>query len=118
MKPILTLKNPWIGKLNAVTVFATWGCLVSILVLLVYVMVVGEPDNIAVVLVALFGSFFAFAAAHLVLAFLVRCPDCNKMLTAQGFTKPEFGDWSTVVIKWFTGSVVCIHCGARVKTNG
>ena len=72
-------------------------------------------------LIYIFGAFFGAVVVHIVLAFFNRCPHCNKCLTIQGFKSPHpasSGDWSKVVWHWFSGSIVCIHCGNRVNTNG
>ena len=109
-----------IGKMNAISVFSAWLLLPSAFLLLGYQKYFGNPDASAMPFIYLFGAFFASAAAHLVLAYFVRCPSCSKCITVQGFKKPHpssEGDWSKVVWNWFSGSVVCIHCGSRVNTN-
>jgi hypothetical protein len=117
MKPP-AVRNPVVGKLNALAVFGAWFCLVLFFVSLVYLKVFADSDGSAMPLVILFGTFFGLAVVHVALSFLVRCPCCSKPMTIQGIAKPKGGDWSGVVLKWFTGSVVCIHCGNRVLTSG
>jgi hypothetical protein len=68
-----------------------------------------------------FGEFLFFVLVHIVMAYFVRCPHCQKCLTVQGFGEPHpssGGSWSKVVLNWFSGSVICIHCGNSVNTNG
>ena len=80
-----------------------------------------EPEASASHLVYLFGLFLFTVLIHIVLAFFNRCPHCNKCLTIQGFEKPHpasRGGWDKVIWRWFSGSIVCIHCGRRVVTNG
>ena len=108
-----------LGKVNAASVFIAWFGLVGFFVWFTYVLV---TDNhvfdylvLAVILVTVLG-----ALVHFILSFKVRCPHCDSCLTIQGFKKPHpnsAGDWSVVVFKWFTGSVVCIHCGKKVDTR-
>jgi hypothetical protein len=115
MKPTIALRNPWLGRLNAIVVIAAWACLAAFLILLVYGKLVTPHAN-AVPLMIAFAAFAAFVAIHIALSFWVRCPHCNKHLTSQGLTKPRYGEWSRTICKWFSGSVVCMHCGARVRT--
>ena len=112
------LKSPVLGWLNVMAVLAAWVCLALFVIGLVYFKLVSAPDSSILPLIILFGAFVAFVVLHVTLSFRVRCPNCNKPLTAQGFARPKHGDWSSVVTKWVTGSVVCIHCGAHVNTKG
>jgi hypothetical protein len=118
MKAELMLKNPLLGRLNALAVFAAWACLTLFIVWLVYSKLAAPPDSSILPLILLFALLVVLAIAHVALSFFIRCPHCNRQLTAQGFSRPQFGDWSGAVAKWFTGSVVCIHCGSRVSTGG
>jgi hypothetical protein len=109
-----------IGKLNAMSVFAAWVLLPSAFIWLGYAKYFGDPEGSALPFIYLFGGFFILVILHLILAYFVRCPNCGKCITAQGFGKPHpdsGGDWSKVVWHWFSGSVACIHCGSKVNTN-
>ena len=110
-----------IGKLDVLSVFAAWTLLIVFFVSLAYGKMFSEPNASASHLVYLFGAFFCTVLIHIVLAFFNRCPHCDKCLTVQGFKKPlpaSSGSWDKVVWRWFSGSIVCIHCGQRVATNG
>ncbi len=110
-----------IGKLDVLSVFAAWSLLLVFFISLAYGKMFSEPDRSASHLVYLFGALFCAVLIHIVLAFFNRCPHCNKCLTVQGFKKPHpasSGSWDKVVLHWFSGSIVCIHCGQRVATNG
>lgn len=108
-----------LGKLNAIATYIAWlflGAMIASFVL-GYFEVTYEMH----VYYVIFGGFFLFAFAHFVLAFWVRCPNCNKCLTIQGMhgVHPSsiHKSWSSVVFYWFSGRVGCIHCGATVSTN-
>jgi hypothetical protein len=110
-----------IGKLDVLSVFVGWGLLISLLISLAYLMIFADPNSSAAILVYLFGAFFIAALCHLILSYFNRCPHCSKRLTGQGFKTPHpasSGSWDKVVWHWFSGSIVCIHCGQRVDTNG
>ena len=109
-----------IGKLNAISVFSAWLFLPSSFIWLGYHSYFGDPTTSAVTFVYLFGAFLISGIFHLLLAYFVRCPNCFKCITVQGFKKPHAsskGDWSKVIWYWFSGTVVCIHCGEEVDTN-
>ena len=77
-----------------------------------------NKESIIIISLILFGFF---STIHLVLAYFVRCPHCNKCLTIQGGKKAHpnsDGSWSATTIKWFSGFVRCIHCGNGVHTHG
>jgi hypothetical protein len=108
-----------VGKLDAISVFMCWFLLGLFFTRLVYEQFF---SNAEIVLFSwyIFAVFIVFLIFHVILAFFNRCPNCSKMLTAQGFKKPHpnsSGDWSNVVWHWFSGSIVCIHCGKEVNTN-
>ena len=110
-----------IGKFDVLSVFAAWALLLAFFVSLAYGKMFSEPEASASHLVYLFGLFLFTVLIHIVLAFFNRCPHCNKCLTIQGFEKPHPaspGGWDKVIWRWFSGSIVCIHCGQRVVTNG
>ncbi len=114
------MNRVFIGKINALSVFLAWLLLPTSLLLLGYQKIFGSSEGSANPFIYLFGAFCISAILHLFLAYFVRCPNCGKCITAQGFSRPNpnsGGDWSKVVWYWFTGSVVCIHCGNRVNTN-
>ena len=107
-----------IGKLNAISVYCAWVMLLLCGSYFAFSLVTESGNE--VVLVRLFYGFLVFAAVHVVLAFFVRCPRCNRCLTIQTFKQPHpdsSGNWASVVAKWFSGSIVCIHCGNRVDTK-
>lgn len=111
------IKQPLLGRLNVLAVFAAWACLALFVVSLAYLKLTAAPDTNILPLFLVLAAFVVFVIAHVALSFFVRCPYCNAHLTAQGFAKPQYGDWSGAVVRWFTGSVVCIHCGSRVRTD-
>ncbi len=108
-----------LGKLNAIATYLAWVFLVGMAIsfLLGYF---GIKFNMPVYYL-IFGGFFSFAVLHFALAFWVRCPNCGKCLTVQGFQAVHpasiHKSWSSVVFHWFSGSVGCIHCGSIVSTN-
>ena len=112
-----------IGKINALSVYIVWACLGLGGVMLP---ITGAFfKELFPVAITLFITGFAIMPIHLVLAFFVRCPHCGKCLTIQGMRPPHesfekggaLNGWATVVVKWFSGSVGCIHCGKNVDTN-
>lgn len=117
MKKESALRNPLLGKINALAVLAAWACLAFFIGALAYLKLTA-PDSSISPLVLLFAAFLVLVITHITLSFFVRCPHCNGRLTAQGFTKPRYGDWSGAVVRWFSGSIVCIHCGSHVRTGG
>jgi hypothetical protein len=107
-----------LGKLNALTVFAAWACIALLVIALAYLKLTAPPGSSISPLVVLLSCFIVLIVAHVVMSWFVRCPHCNKQLTTQGFAKPRYGDWAGATTKWFSGTVVCIHCGGRVATRG
>lgn len=110
-----------LGKVNALAVFATWGLMGALFAYFIYAKLVLPPDGDASLFFWLVGLFACAALVHAVLAYFVRCPNCQKCLTVQGFKEPHpatSGGWQKVVTKWFSGTVQCIHCGATVQTDG
>ena len=110
-----------IGKLDVLSVFTAWVLLVVFFLLLAYEKMFSAPEASASHLVYLFIAFIGAVLVHVVLAFFNRCPHCNKCLTVQGFKEPHpasSGSWDKVVLHWFSGSIVCIHCGQKVATDG
>lgn len=118
MKKLSALRNPLLGKVNALAVFAAWACLAFFIIELAYLKLTATPDRSILPLALVFSAFIVLAIVHMSLSFFVRCPHCNSQLTAQGFGRPKYGDWSGTVVRWFTGSIVCIHCGSQVHTRG
>ena len=112
------LENPLLGKMNALAVLAAWACLALFIVALAYLKLTAAQDSGVRVLVVILGAFIALTITHVTLSFLVRCPHCNGRLTAQRFGRARYGDWSSAVVGWFSGSIVCIHCGSHVRTVG
>lgn len=109
------------GNLNAAAIYITWlflSLLVFSFILILFALEVG-----AFIAMAGFAGILLFGFVHAVLAYFVRCPSCNKCLTVQGFSKTlPYGNkyitgWSYVAVKWFSGSVKCIHCGSNVNTR-
>lgn len=110
-----------LGKLDVVSVIISWALLFSFICSLIYFKVFSESGSNASVMLYIFGAFFITVLTHIVLAYFNRCPHCNKCLTIQGLKEPHTassGSWDKVVWHWFSGSVVCIHCGKKVATNG
>ncbi|WP_419147933.1 hypothetical protein [Pseudoalteromonas 'SMAR'] len=109
-----------IGKLDVLSVFAAWALVIGFFVSLAYGKLFSGLSASAIHLAYLFGAFICAVLIHIVLAFFNRCPHCNKCLTVQGFKNTHLassGSWDKVVLRWFSGSIVCIHCGQRVATN-
>ena len=107
-----------LGKINAVCVYVAWAALLAFILNAIYGFLIAPTSNL--IFNAIIITLMSSALLHVVLSFFVRCPHCNKQITTQGFKAPHpnsEGDWSRVVAKWFTGSVVCIHCGQEVSTN-
>lgn len=108
-----------LGKLDVISVFISWLLLGVFFLRLAYEQFLGDTQTESLAW-TIFIVFIISAVWHIALAFFNRCPYCNKMLTAQGFKKPHpnsTGDWTKVVWHWFSGSIVCIHCGEKVNTN-
>ena len=108
-----------LGKINAISVYFSWFFLASTIISFASAMFNFHDSENAIIVC--FSVFVCFAFIHLVLAYFVRCPHCNKCITIQGINKPHpmsDGSWSKTVTKWFSGYVRCIHCGNGVKTNG
>ena len=107
-----------LGKLNAITVYIAWIAMAGLVSLgLLTYLDISLGKNFYNIL---FNIFIGSAVLHIILTFFVRCPHCNKCITTQGFKAPHpdsDGNWANVVAKWFSGSVVCIHCGQQVNTN-
>lgn len=106
------------GKINVISVYCAWILLLALGVYFAFGLATGSAKES--VLIQLFCWFCGAAAVHFIFAFFVRCPHCNKCLTIQTFTSAHPAstmNWASVVTKWFTGSVVCIHCGKRVDTK-
>jgi hypothetical protein len=115
------VQNSIVSKLDELSVFIAWTLLIVFFVSLGYGKVFSEPNASASYLIYIFGAFSVSVVLHIVLAFFNRCPHCNKCLIVQGFKTPHpvsSGSWDKVVWRWFSGSIVCIHCGQRVVTNG
>jgi len=112
------LSRTGIGKLNAISAYFAWAMLLICGFYFVYALATeGGSES---TLLRLFYGFLIFGVVHFVLAFFVRCPHCNRCLTIQTFKQPHpasSGNWASVVTKWFSGSIVCIHCGVRVDTK-
>ena len=118
-----------IGKLNAIAVYLAWANLAFfvLFILAAFIIAIAEvkiPSGIdGIFIVYSLAAFIGFALIHMILSFFVRCPHCHKCLTIQGYgnksTSPNgiMDGWSHVAIKWFSGTVNCIHCGSEVNTN-
>jgi len=110
-----------IGKLDVVSVFLAWALLVIFILTFAYLKMFAAPDTSASPIIYSLGLFLGVALIHAILAYFNRCPHCSKCLTVQGFKTPHpasSGSWSNVVLRWFSGSIICIHCGQQVNTNG
>jgi len=112
-----------IGKLNAISVYLTWVGFFSIFIIMFGVFL--EIDILKNIGIYLIWFLFIFGPVHFILAYFTRCPYCNKCLTVEGFQTPHHNSrpvtglngWASVIVHWFSGSVVCIHCGKEVDTN-
>ena len=107
------------GKLNAILVYLAWLTLAASLFTL-FAAFLDLHDNERAFFY-LFGVFIFFSVAHAILSYFVRCPNCNRCITVQGFDQPHpdsDGSWQKTVLKWFSGRVRCIHCGRSVNTRG
>jgi hypothetical protein len=105
------------GKLNAILVYMTW---ISILVTLAALLTAFVDIHANEDFILLPGAaILVFGVAHMILGYFVRCPNCNRCITVQGFKEPHpdsDGGWENTVLKWFSGRVRCIHCGRSVRT--
>jgi len=112
-----------IGKINVISIYIAWIFLAVLVAGLGFIMFGVRTEGVAAVLVSGFSGLLLFAVIHFILSFFVRCPSCNKCLTAQGFSTPSNdpsgrpNSWSYVAIRWFFGNVYCIHCNAKVDIN-
>ena len=67
--------------------------------------------------------FFLFASMHLVLALILKCPNCNKRPTVQGFSihpnaekAYKLNGWAAVIVRVaFDKRFRCIHCAKDYK---
>jgi hypothetical protein len=65
--------------------------------------------------------FIACGPANFVLSYFDHCTCCNKCLIVHGFKtshSASSGYWLNVVLGWFSGSIVCIHCGQKIDISG
>jgi len=117
-------KRATLGKINAISVYVVW----ALFILLTFLSLLGlsgfkfiDYGVLGYVLKFLIG----LVVLHVVFAYFIRCPYCNKCLTIQGFAPTHenserqfiFNGWAVVVMRWFTGKIVCIYCGEQVNTN-
>lgn len=110
-----------LGKVNALAVFATWGLMGALFAYFIYAKLVLPPDGDASLFFWLVGLFACAALVHAVLAYFVRCPNCQKCLTVQGFKEPHpatSGGWQKVVTKCsaalFSAFIVVRRCKPMV----
>jgi hypothetical protein len=114
------MQNSIISKLDVLSVFITWVLLLVFFGVLAYGKIFSEQESSANHLIYIFATFLVFGGCHVVLALFNRCPHCNKCLTIQGVKPPHAastGSWNKVVWRWFSGTIVCIHCGQKVLTS-
>jgi hypothetical protein len=109
------------GNLSALSVFA--GAVLPILSVfiglpLAYFINSDFLDS-AVLLCLFSGVFFSFL--HCGLALFIKCPLCENRLTVLGLKKPHpkstAENGTEVAFYWFSGKVVCIHCGESIETK-
>ena len=60
-----------------------------------------------------------------VLAFIIKCQNCNKAVTVQPFKLPAYADenkikglsgWSGIILNvFFNRKFTCMHCGTKYK---
>jgi hypothetical protein len=112
-KSQLLVINSWI-------VIITWFFLAVFFIslFLLFILAIGE---------AFFGLFaflgmVVFGAIHIFLSFKLKCSNCNKMVTVQGFAtvhnksrKSKYlNAWSSVVLDvLIKREFICIHCGTE-----
>lgn len=110
-----------LGKLNVISIYIAWVFL-ALLITSLILLIISQGLGLLLFTISL-GGLLACAIIHGILGYLVRCPNFNKCLTVQGFGKNfHYGNrflvgWSYVAVRWFSGSVQCIHCGVEVNTN-
>ncbi len=112
-----------IGKLNALSIYIAWFCLILCLIIIILSLAVSK----AIFPYSIYSMMLLFASGviHFILAFFVRCPHCSKCITVQGMAKIHSNSrivygikgWGAVALQWFSGNVLCIHCGNEVDTN-
>lgn len=109
-------------RFDAYSVVVAWASLGLVALLLVPVLA-GLP---LLPLLYVAGALFLLSvAAHLLLAFAHRCPECSKHPTIQGFApvhpqaQASTADgWAGVVIGVVKHQqFVCIHCGAAYSVS-
>jgi len=67
--------------------------------------------------------FFPSALPYLIIAFSIRCQNCNKFVTVQPFKQPPYADenkikgingWSGIILNvLFNKKFSCMHCGQK-----
>lgn len=106
-------------RLDALAAVAAWAFGLLALMALAMSWVLGPSFEVAAK--GALGLFFVAAGAHVVLAFLHRCPVCGKHPTVQGLTpvhpdsvsQSRLSGWSGAIWNVFRRKqVVCIHCGS------
>ncbi len=78
-----------IGNINAISIYIAWIFLAVLLVGLAFIMFNVKTDGVAVLLISGFSGLLIFSVIHFILSFFVRCPNCSKCLTVQGFSTPK-----------------------------
>ena len=106
-------------KMNAWFVVAAWATFLVSATFFV-LGITGAYKN-EILLINTFLIFVIFALGHLVLGIYLKCPNCGKRPTVQGFRaihpsskkKAGLDGWAVVVINIIgKGQFRCIHCGS------
>ena len=105
--------------INAWCTIVTWVALISLAVL--YGMVFFKININEKLISNAFLIFIIFALGHLILAMYLKCPNCDKRPTVQGFqdihpsskTIAGLSGWAVVIINIVSEDEFrCIHCGS------
>jgi len=99
---------------NAYIALAAW---FSLVLLIVFPFV--APDYLPFIITV----FLSLAVIHTVLAFMLKCPNCNKRPTVQGLSiHPDaeeaykLNGWAAVIVRVaFDKQFRCIHCAKDYK---
>ena len=107
-------------RLTSLIVFFVWSSIVGFFALLsaTFLGFFRPPESL--VLMAL-GFMLSCAALYLSLAFILRCPKCQRQVLIQMSSNPphaeklwQMDDWASVVVRiLFLGCFRCMHCGQR-----
>jgi hypothetical protein len=109
-------------RADALSVITTW-CVMAITAILWLVQTFGVLALKGGLRLASY-AFVVAASAHVILAFLHKCPHCGKHPTVQGFKAPHPNSLGQSGVQGWAGVVVsvirrkrfvCIHCGTEFQ---